>query len=269
MIEQIELGLARLCVLCLLAFASLAVAASAASASTEVVYNNFNTVPAEVNGHPNTDTYSAYINYFPFGGMIGINQSQRTLRSLSAEVDSFSCEVGEYQYENCYSPKAGKKFKLALTASLYRFTSGYEPESTPFATSTETFKIPYRPSTNVHCPATEEGKGYGPNCDVGGVLATIKFKHFTPAQSEVELPERIIVLITTPSRSEWETHPVNVGLETSYKAFEAGKFVEELPADGGTPEIGFDPAPSQAYVGGKLTKGWENSQPVLEVTAKG
>lgn len=190
-----------------------------------------------------------------------------SLKSISAQIDSFSCEVGEYHFENCYSPKEQKKFKLQLTASVYRIGDDNEPEQTPFATSTETFRFPYRPTTNVSCPATGEGKGYGPNCDVGGILATIKFKHFAPEQSA--LPERAIVLITSPSRSEWETHPVNVGLETSFKAFEAGMFVEEPPANGGKPEIGSDPIPSDAYVGGKVEEGWENFQPVLQVTAKG
>ncbi len=266
MIERIGSRLALPCAICLVAVGSLAIAAGAASASTEVVYNNFNTVPAMVNGLPNTDTYSAYINYFPFGGMVMFKHSHDSLKSLSAEIDSFSCEVGEYQYENCYSPKETKKFKLQLTASVYRVGSENEPEATPFATSTETFKIPYRPTTNVHCPATEEGKGYGANCDVGGVLATIKFKHFTPEQSA--LPERAIVLITSPSRTEWETHPVNVGLETSFKAFESGMFVSEPPANGGVPEIGSDPIPADAYVGGKVEAGWEAFQPVLQVAGK-
>lgn len=118
----------------------------------------------------------------------------------------------------------------------------------------------------MQCPATEGGKGYGPNCDVGGVLATTKFKHFTPEQSA--LPERAIMLIASPWRTEWETHPVSVGLETSFKASEASKFVEEPPANGGLPEIASDPIASEAYVGGKVQTGWEGFQPVLQVTAK-
>ncbi len=266
MIERIGSPLARLCAVCLVAIGALAIATSAASAAKEVVYNNFNTVPAEVNGHPNTDTYSAYINYMPFGGMVEFEHSHDSLKSIAAQVDSFSCELGEYQYEDCYTPRENKKFKLKLTASVYKIGNDNEPEATPFATSTEEFKLPYRPTTDVHCPATEEGKGYGPNCDVGGILATVTFKHFTPEQSA--LPERAIVLITSPSRSEWETHPVNIGLETSFKAFEAGKFVEEPPANSGKPEIGSDPLPEDAYVAGKLETGWGNYQPILKGTAK-
>jgi hypothetical protein len=231
-----------------------------------VVYNNFNTVPTEVNGHPNTDTYSDYINDMPFGGMVAFKPSSLELKSISAQVDSFSCELGEYQYEDCYTPKEDKKFKLKLTASLYAVGKDNEPVGEPFATSTEQFRLPYRPTTNVHCPLTEEGKGYGPNCDVGGILATVTFKHFTP-KPEFVLPEKAIVLIGTPSRSEWETHPVNIGVQTSFKAFEAGKFVEEPPADGGTPEVGTDPLPADVYIVGKLAAG-TNEQPVLTVTAK-
>ncbi len=265
MIERIGSRLAALCAVCLVAIGVLAFAASAASAHTEVVYSNFNVVPSVVNGHPNTDTYSAYINYFPFGGLVEFKPTALSLKSVIVQVDSFSCETGEYQYENCRTPKENKKFKEKLTASVYAVGKENEPEPTPLATSTEEFKLPYRPSTNITCPMTEEGKGYGPNCDVGGILATVTFKHFTP---EVALPEKAIVLISAPSRSEWEAHPVNVGLETSFKAFEAGKFVEEPPENGGKPEWGSDPLPEDAYVVGKVESGWANYQPIIEVTGK-
>lgn len=265
MLERINSTLARLCAVSLLALGSLALTAGAADASPEVIYNNFNTVPATVNGLPNQDTYSSSIFEFPFGGMVELKHTHDRIKSVSIQVDSFSCEVGEYQFENCYSPREKKKFKLALTASLYKIGAGNEPEATPFATATETLKFPYRPTTNVHCPATEEGKGFGGNCDVGGFLATVTFKHFNYEES---LPEKMIVLITDASQSEWEEHPVNVGLQTSYKAFEAGMFVEEPPAEGGIPEVGSDPLPGDAYVRGKLEEGWANFQPVIEVTGR-
>lgn len=263
--ERIGSALARVGVTGLLAVGSLALAAGSASAS-EVLYNNFNTVPSMVNGHPNQDTFSAYVNYFPFGGQVEFPRSRdNVLKSLSVQLDSFACEEGEYQFENCYSPKENKKFKLQLSASLYKVGAGNEPEGAPLATSTETFRIPYRPSTTTSCPVTPEGKGFGANCDVGGLLTAVRFKHFSP---EAVLPDKAIILITAPSRTEWEEHPVNVGLETSYKAFEAGNFVEEPPADGGLPEIGSDPIPNEAYVGGKVEAGWANFLPVFQVTAR-
>lgn len=81
MIEPIGSRLALLCAICLGAVGSLAIPAGAVSASTEVVYSNFNTVPPMVNGHPNTDTHSAYINYFPFRGMVMFKHSHDSLQS--------------------------------------------------------------------------------------------------------------------------------------------------------------------------------------------
>ncbi len=54
---------AKLAVAMLAAAVFMAVAAGAASASTEVIYNNTNTVPATVNGFPNQDTFSEKVFY--------------------------------------------------------------------------------------------------------------------------------------------------------------------------------------------------------------
>ena len=125
------------------------------------------------------------------------------------------------------------------------------------ASATATFKLHYRPTTNVSCPSTEEGKGFGTNCDVGGYLQTVKFKHFTPANAT--LPARAIILLTAP------TSPiVNVGLQASYKEFAGGEFIEE-PAIG-NPAAGSDPLPEDVYVNGALTGGYKGDQPVFEVT---
>lgn len=262
-------GLAKAASLGMLLVASLLLAAGSANAS-EVVYNNFNTVPAMVNMHPDTDTYSLDFEYFPFGGMVEIPRTRDSvLKAISIQVDSFTCEAGVYSLENCYSQRERKKFRFALTASVYKVGAGDEPEATPIATSTETFKIPYRPTTNVSCPQTVEGKGYGPNCDVGGYLATVEFKHFSSA---VVLPDRFIVLISTPESLEHEeTTVVNVGLQSAYKEFALGEFVSEPPADGGVPTIGSYPFPKAAYIRGKFSEeegGFEGFQPVFEVITR-
>ena len=113
-----------------------------------------------VNGLPNQDTYSAYINYFPFGGMVEFPRTRNSvLKNMSMQIDSFACEEGEYQYENCYTPKPNKKFLLTFTASVYAVGAHNEPEPTALTSSTETFRILYRPSTETSCPLTGEGKG--------------------------------------------------------------------------------------------------------------
>ena len=153
-----------------------------------------------------------------------------------------------------------------MTASVYEVGPENEPVG-PIAVSTETFKIHFRPTTNVSCPATVEGKGFGANCDVGGYLQTITFKRFT---HNAVLPEKAIVMITSTA-GDSPSDVVNVGLQSAYKEYNEAlsePFVAEPPLDGGVPAVGSDPFPEGAYVNGKFTaEGFGGFQPVFEVTA--
>jgi hypothetical protein len=253
----------RLAVVSVIAVTALAMTAAAASAAGKVVYSDLNTVPAIVNGHPNQDTYSAAPFEFPFGGIVEFSHRPGVIKSMIVQVDSFTCEHGVYQLENCFTPHLGKKFPYQLTASVYEVGAGNKLGAL-VASSTESFKIPYRPTTNVSCPTTPEGKGFGVNCDVGGYLATIKFKHFSPA---AVLPERAIVMFTD-TESDNPNDVVNIGMQTSYKEWN-GEFVAEPPLEGGVASVGVIPFPEDAYVRGELQEaGWVGYQPVFQVLAK-
>jgi hypothetical protein len=240
-----------------------ALAMSATASALTVVYSNFNTVPSTVNSHPDEDTYSAAPFEFPFGGMVEFSHRPGTLKNLTTQVDSFTCEHGSYNLENCYTGRT-KKFSYELTADIYEVKADNEP-GTLVASSTATFKLPYRPTTNVSCPATPEGKGFGVNCDVGGYLAQVEFKHFTPVSAI--LPEKAIIELTnTPSDNPNDV--INIGMQTAYKEWD-GEFVPEGPREEGKPLIGHDPLPEDAYVRGVLNEnGWAGYQPVLQVVAK-
>jgi hypothetical protein len=270
MIGKIPVSRARLAAVAI-AFAAVAINAGPASASVKVVYSNLNTVPATVNSHPNQDTYSAAPFEFPFGGIVEFSHRPGTLKSMSAQVDSFTCEHGTYNLENCYTANPSKKFSYELTASIYEVKEG-DKEGALVATSTGKFKIPYRPTTNVTCPQTPEGKGFGVNCDVGGYLATVKFKKFSPGGAV--LPETAIVVITD-TVTDRPNDVVNVGMQTSYKEWDEALgpgyegFIAEGPADEGKPSVGADPFPGDAFVRGELAEGgWAGYQPVLQVLAK-
>lgn len=262
---------AKLAVAILIAIGSLAISAGAASAApAKVVYSDFNTVPPMVNGHPNQDTYSAAPFEFPFGGMVAFTPRPGVIKSLTAQVDSFTCEHGVYSSENCYTAHSTKKFSYGLTASIYEVAAGEEPGAL-VASSTESFKIPYRPTTTVSCPSTPEGRGFGVNCDVGGYLATVTFKRFRPA---AVLPEKAIIMITNTA-GDSASDVVNVGEQTSYKEWDEALgpgyegFVPEPPLEGGKPSKGEDPLPEDAFVRGKLAEGESTGyQPVFQVLAK-
>jgi hypothetical protein len=236
---------------------------AAATANAGVAYNNLNTVPTTVNGLPDQDTYSEASFRFPFGGAIELAPGR--VKSLTVDLDSFTCEHGVYSLENCLTLKH-KKFSYGLTADIYTITGAGQPGEL-IASSTRRFKLPFRPTTNVSCPATSEGKGFGANCDVGGFLTKVAFKRFTPA---AVLPSRVAILFTaTPADNP--NDPVNIGVQTAYKEYNsslAEPFVSEPPLDGGIPAVGSDPFPSEAYVNGSLTSGYEGFQPAMSVTVK-
>ncbi len=246
-----------------------AIGASSANAAPEVAYNNLNTVPATVNGKPNEDTYSqdyeAFMGGKLFGGQIEtVETNSRLLKSIGTEVDVFKCEHGEYQLENCYTLHETKKFSQEWTVDVYAVGAGEEPGAL-VATGTTVAKLRYRPTTNVTCPATEEGKGFGSNCDVGGLRQSVTFKKFTQSKP---LPAKVIVLLTN-SCEACGGDIVNVGLQTSYKGFSGGSFVSEPPADSGTPAVGADPLPESIYYNSKFeATGWAQFQPVFKVEVR-
>lgn len=241
--------------------AATALATTAGATSLEVAYDNLNTVPAEVNGSADLDTYSQDLEGFPFGGMIEtVDTNSRLIKTLSAQLDVFACEHGEYQLENCYTIHSGKKFAQEWSADVYEVGAG-DTLGALVASSTAKFRLPYRPTTNVSCPSTPEGKGFGPNCDVGGYLVNVKFKRFTQSRP---LPVRAIVLLSTSSPI-----PVNVGLQAAYKEYRGGEYIEEPAADGGVPAIGADPLPEGVFFKSTLQEtGWTGFQPVFELTVR-
>lgn len=258
---------AKLAVAILAAAVFMAVAAGAASASTEVVYNNTNTVPATVTSSlgtfPNEDTFSegfSCCGNHTIGGEIKVAGTAKTIKSMTVQVDSFRCEEGEYNLENCRS-RPGKKFHQAFSVKVYEVTGTHE-RGPLIAEASTSSKIPFRPTTNVTCPATGEGKGFGSNCDVGGYLATVKFKHF----SYNVLPNSGLAIVEFATPSEGD---VNIGLEESYKEYDVGTS-EYIGIPGSVPPaVGTEPDAEALFRNGlAVGPGYEGAQPVVEVTAK-
>ncbi len=263
-------GLTRLLLACAMVLAGSAVASvSSAAASPELAYNNLNTVPATVNGKPDEDTYSQDYEAFMGAGMFGgqietVNTNNRLVKSLETNVDVFACEHGEYQLENCYTTKPNKHFTQEWTAKIYTVGAGEEPGAL-VATGSVKAKLHYRPTTNTTCPSTSEGKGFGPNCDVGGYLQTVTIKKFTQS---TPLPARVIVLLTNGCEA-CGGKIVNVGLQTAYKEGSGSTFVGEPPADSGQPAVGSDPRPESIYYNSHYeATGWAEYQPVFKLEVR-
>ncbi len=252
---------ARLGVTLAVALAAAALAANAYGMTPETAYNNLNTVAKTVNGMPNEDTYSQDYEGFPFGGQVETaDTNSRLIKSLNTQLDVFACESGTYS-GTCTTKHTNKKFSEEWTASVYQVGAGNELGA-KIAESSATLRLRYRPSTNASCPETSEGKGFGSNCDVGGLLQQVTFKKFTQT---APLSSKAIILLNCKG---CEAAPVNVGLQTSFKGFSGGEYISEPPAEGGKPATGSDPLPEDVYYGGKLQSGWAEFQPVFELITK-
>lgn len=247
----------RLAMALLLAVCCLGISAVAASAK-EVVYNNANTVAAKVNGLPNEDTYSQCYEgcgLTSAGGIVEPGGTARDLKVVDVQVDSFKCEYGVYYLESCRS-KAGKKFAFPLTLKVYGVT-GTDERGALLGEASKEFKIPDRPTTKVSCPATPEGKGFGPNCDVGGFLSTVTFRGF----SGITLPSKAILELSSSGPNGY----VNLGLEESYKEFSGGEFHGEPGT--GTPVMGKNPLPEDIFANGVAESGFTDALPVFTIEA--
>lgn len=230
----------------------------ASASAREVVYNNQNAVPKV--GAKTEDTWSqsyAGYDYTSVGGMVEFGGTARTLKTISVEVDNFVCGFGEYEFENCRS-KENKKFKFEMTVKVYE-VKGTEERGAKLAEATATAKLPYRPTTNVGCPDVEgEGKGFGANCQVGGILGSVEFRGF----SGVTLRAKAIIELVPSSTSV----PVNIGVEAA-ESGESGNW-QALPGSG-APEVGKQPLANEIFANGLATPaveavGW---QPVFVVEA--
>jgi len=241
----------------LLAACALAVTATSAMAR-EVIYNNENTVAKIKFG--TEDTYSQgyeCCGVTSAGALVKFGNTERSLKTVTAEVDSFKCEYGVYYFENCRS-KVGKKYPFELTVKIYEL-KGTEERGALLGEQTRLFKIPDRPTTNVSCPKTGEGKGFGTNCDVGGFLTSVEFKAF----SGITLPEEAIVEISSPTANGY----VNLGQEEAYKEFDVST-QEYIGVPGsGTPEVGSNPLSSDMFQNGLPVGGFHLAQPVFKIEA--
>jgi hypothetical protein len=247
---------------------------------SSAIYDNLNTVPEPIheNGqeYQDTETRSIPPFEFPAGGMIEFAGSRsRTLKSITMQLDSYTCESGKYN-TFCSTSHPTKTYSYGLTIKVYKVGAGEEPGEL-IASDTGTVKLLYRPATNPTCadPIVEgvnEGRGYGPACEVGGYLNTVTLKHFTP--NDAVLPPKVIILVSNSKADESEGKIANVGLQTGSKD-EVPYF--EVPAHGGEPEVGSDPLAAAVYIRAQKTEtnfekgsgpaNWEGWQPVFEVDA--
>jgi len=74
------------------------------------------------------------------------------LKQVTLVMSSWACQTGTWNGGDCHT-NLGAKFQVPITLTVYNVVPGSpETPGTVVATSTKTFKIPFRPSADpVHC----------------------------------------------------------------------------------------------------------------------
>jgi hypothetical protein len=130
------------------ALALLIGAAANARAQTVAVYNSIpNHIPPNVASEgPEAYAFSELGDGLNLDGPAG-----RRLRQVSVVLSSWGCKTGNwYTPSSCVTPK-GATFTQPITVNIYAVAPGLTAGSL-LATTTRTFKLPYRPSSDsVHC----------------------------------------------------------------------------------------------------------------------
>jgi hypothetical protein len=131
------------------------------------------------NGAPtNLVSYGpAAYSFTTIGDKIDLAGTARSLNSVTVTLSSWACQTGSWNAKDCVT-QAGATFSQQMTLNIY------DPAdlTTPIATSTQTFDVPYRPSASPKCTGDNAGKWYTSAKECKNGLAddvTFNFSHVT------------------------------------------------------------------------------------------
>jgi len=271
-IELSQRTLRRLCIVLALVLLITGTAATSKAQGT-IVYNNIPSAfpvsfPLNIFGlNPSTiplNVFSQGAEAYAFtalgDGLALAGRSGGTLNTVTVVLSSWACQSGSFQYgsgPNACVTTPGATYPMPVTVNVYSVNSsgtsleGVSPSPapasiTPLASATETFNMPYRPSSNfTDCPATASVSGgyyewynaQTQTCQDGIDFAIT----FDLSSKGVKLPSEIIVTFAYNT-----THygPSPIGTAKACYGTVPGCFYDSLNISGG--------AGSAAYPGAVL-----------------
>jgi hypothetical protein len=243
--------------------------------TTAVVYDN---IPGSLPGNLPSQAFEA-TSSSEFGGLIDLGPGPRTNPVVTATLSSWGCQSGGWTSSCQTTP--GAKFGEPITLNIYNVNPDNSVGSL-IATDTQTFEIPYRPSSDpTHCPANQAEWFDGSNCYNG--LATKVSWDLTSAT--LHLPSKVIVSLAY-NTSDYGYQPY--GDNTPCHSSSGGCGYDSLNvALAAPPSVGSDPAPNGAYLNSTWSgaygdggaggtgvfrfdpTGWTGYQPAIEVSTTG
>ena len=160
-----------------------AMAAGGTPVKASVVYNS--TIPNGPRANLPSEGPEAYA-FNEFGNKINLAGTARRLTSVTVTLSSWACVQGTWVAGNCSTP-SGATFLQPVTLNIY---DPAVSTTTPLATSTQTFAVPYRPSASPKCTG---GRWYssGTKTCFNGLASDVTFSF-----SGVTLPNTLVYGIT-------------------------------------------------------------------------
>lgn len=162
--------------------------ATAAMAEAAVVYDN---VPSPLPGNVVSEAFQA-TSTSEFGGQIRLDGTERQDPSVKVTMSSWGCQ--SLPGGVCTST-AGATFSHPLTLNLYSVLPSGEPGGL-IASVTQTFAIPYRPTSDPGCgPSSNPGGGWSPTSPpdcYSGIASNVTFDL---SGRGISLPDRVIATL--------------------------------------------------------------------------
>jgi hypothetical protein len=174
----------RALLLASVAAASLAVATASpvfsAAAGGKVIYDS--TVDPLPSNLP-SEGPEAY-SFTEFGDEVTFVGNPRTVKRVTVTLSSWGCQAGHWYSADC-STSAAATFTLPITFNIYS-PGANNQAGTLIATTTQTFDVPYRPSSDPNCTGGRWSDGT--QC-FNGLAANVTFDF---SSQRVKLPETVV-----------------------------------------------------------------------------
>jgi len=204
-----------------------------ANAATTVVYNS---IPNPSAGNYTSEAFEAQ-SASEFGGQIHMTGTA-TNPTVTVQMSSWGCESGSWNNHDCVT-STGATFSEPITLNVYNVGANNSVGSLA-ASVTQTFQIPYRPSADSVC-----GDG---RWSSDGTLANCFNGFATPVVFNLTgtIPQNAIIAVAY-NTTHYGYHPIGE-LATCFSEPGGCGYDSLNVALTGTPTVGSQPAPNDAYL---------------------
>jgi len=207
-----------------------------ASAATETI---FDYIPSPLPDNVASYSYESWGVAEAGDGISFSTSGPQTLDNARVVVSSWACQTGTgWAAENtvpCVTTP-GSTFAVPITLNLY------DPNLLLLHSTTKTFNIPFRPSSNPECPETVNGQGWGADCFLG-LAHTITFD-----LTGIVVPDEIVYGIAY-NTSDYGYDPIGDGAACAAVQYAGCPYdLLNLGVEGSAPaDVGTDESPNGAY----------------------